>query len=430
MNTRLRDRLSLCSAVAIGLGVSTGHPLGIISAAGMPLACLTPATRKAAFKSTLGYYITALCPMVPGLDRYIGQSTTLLIPLTLWIFTAILLSVPWTVAWTSDRLHFLWRAPLALVATIVPPLGIIGLASPLIAAGYLFPGTGWTGLAAVVLLPGIVLSTQALSLRRRCVVLGFAVGFCIGVAVDGRFFPRGAAELPRGWVAVDRHFGDVSQPFRDYPAAQFIQQKASETSARALLFPGPIVPRWSEATETFRRQSLDRCRTRGQILAMGAGLPVKADPARDDRERLTDRRSCDFAGAIEALRRMDPLRAIHGRVFSNDLMKSTPEPIDNVYQRVPVPVGMWRPFNRISVPLRLNAPAVIAIEHQRAAVLIWYEQMLTFPILAPMLQHPTALVGISNTFWVNHTTIPRYQATALQGWAQLFRLPYFSTVNS
>ena len=161
--------LSFCSAIVMGLGVSTGHPLGIIAAAGMPLACLTPGTRKAAFKSTLGYYGAAIWPMVPGLDRYTGQSTTLLIPLAIWVFAAILLSVPWTIAWTSDRrVDCIWRAPLALLATIVPPLGIIGLASPLTAAGYLFPGTGWVGLAAVALLPGIILSTQALGLRRRC----------------------------------------------------------------------------------------------------------------------------------------------------------------------------------------------------------------------------------------------------------------------
>ena len=156
----------------MGLGVSTGYPLGIIAAAGMPFACLAPGTRKAAFRSTFGYYVAALWPMVPGLDRYIGQSATSLIPIAIWVFAAILLSVPWTIAWTSDRrVNCLWRAPLALLATIVPPLGIIGLASPLTAAGYLFPGTGWVGLAAVALLPGIVLSTQALALRRRCVVL-------------------------------------------------------------------------------------------------------------------------------------------------------------------------------------------------------------------------------------------------------------------
>ena len=43
----------------------------------MPLACLTAGTRKAAFKSTLGYYVAGIWPMVSGLDRYFGQATAL-----------------------------------------------------------------------------------------------------------------------------------------------------------------------------------------------------------------------------------------------------------------------------------------------------------------------------------------------------------------
>jgi hypothetical protein len=441
MNTCFRDRVSLCSAIAMGLGVSTGYPLGIIAAAGMPFACFSAGTRKGAFKAVFGYYVAALWPMLPGLDRYIGQSTTLLIPLAIWAFTAILLSTPWTIAWTSDRSQLLWRAPLALLATVIPPLGIIGLASPLTAAGYLFPGTGWTGLAAVALLPGIFLSTPPLGSRRRSIVLSFAIGLCIGFSIEGRSFPPDHAKPPSGWLAVNTHFGDVSQPFRDFPAAQFIQQKVAETSARVLIFPESVVPRWSEATEAFWRQSLDRCRTHGQILAIGAGLPAKAGLSKDDGVRLNDLRSYDFGAAIEALKRMDTPRAIQGNAFLNDLIKPLPEPIDNTmlivgaesatfYQRVPVPFGMWRPFSRNSVPLRLDAPSVLAIDHQRVAVLICYEQMLTFPILASMLQHPTVIVGISNTFWVDGTPIPRYQATAVRGWARLFNVPYFLAVNS
>ena len=61
----------------MGLGVSTGHPMDIIAAAGMPLACLTAGTCKAAFKSTLGYYVAGIWPTVSGLDRYFGQATAL-----------------------------------------------------------------------------------------------------------------------------------------------------------------------------------------------------------------------------------------------------------------------------------------------------------------------------------------------------------------
>jgi hypothetical protein len=427
MNTRYKDLLLLCSSIALGLGVSTGYPLGMVVAAGMPLACLAAGTRKAALRSAFGYYAAALWPMIPGLEAYWKSEP--LIPLLLWIGTALLLSLPWAVAWTSRSVHYLWRAPFALAATIVPPLGIVGLASPLTGAGYLFPGRAWAGLAAVALLPGILLSTQALSLRARAVVIGLAAGLCIASHVRS----SGDAEPPRGWTAINTHFGDVSQPFRDFAVAQFIQQKADESSAHVLIFPEAVVPRWSEATEAFWHQSLDRCQTRGQILAIGAGLPDK--PVRNDRERLNHLRTYDFGEAIEVLR-SGSTRTIHGptlsplseRVDNTMLLVGAESAIFN--QRVPVPVGMWRPFSRVSVPLRLNAPGVLGIDHQRAAVLICYEQMLTFPILASMLQHPTVIVGISNTFWVDHTTIPRYQASALRAWAKLFRLPYLLAVNS
>jgi hypothetical protein len=445
MNARFRDRLSFCSAIGMGLGVSTGHPMGIIAAAGMPLACLTAGTRKAAFKSTLGYYVAGIWPIVPGLDRYIGQSATSLIPVAMWVLTAILLSVPWTIAWTSDRrFNYLWRVPLALMVTIVPPLGIIGLASPVTAAGYLFPGTAWVGLAAVALLPGIVLSTYAFfALRRRCAVLCLVSASAVGLAIGGRILGRGDAAPPAGWTAVNTHFGDVRQPFSDFFAAQFVQQKAAESSARVLIFPESVVPRWSESTEVFWRRSLNRCRMRGQILAIGAGLPSKAETTKGIKDELSDLRSFDFSAALDVLERIDPQSppARLRSVLPNPLIRPRPAPVDNTllivgaesavfYQRVPVPVGMWRPFTRISVPLRLNAPGVLTIDHQRAAVLICYEQLLTFPILASMLEHPTVIVGISNTFWVNHTTIPRYQATALRGWAKLFHLQYLSAVNS
>ena len=149
-----------------------------------------------------------------------------------------------------------------------------------------------------------------------------------------------------------------------------------------------------------------------------------------------DHPAYNFAAAIDALQSRDSsLGTVH------DSIRSSPESVENtllvvgassgkLYQRVPVPIGMWRPFSNVSVPLRVNGPGVIEIDHQRAAVLICYEEMLTFPVLASMLQHPTAIIGISNSFWFDETTIPAYQAAALRGWARLFRLPLFMAVNS
>src|SRR5207237_9452435 len=77
----------------------------------------------------------------------------------IWSGSWFLLSLPWTLAWTSDRhSQYWWRVLLASLAGIVPPLGLIGFISPVVGAGYLFPGTGWFGFAATALLPGIVLA--------------------------------------------------------------------------------------------------------------------------------------------------------------------------------------------------------------------------------------------------------------------------------
>jgi hypothetical protein len=350
MNGRQRDRIALSSAVVMGLGISTGYPLGIVAAAGMPVACLAPGTRKRAFQNAFGYYIAALWPMVFGLDRYFRPQVTLAVPLAIWVLAAVMLSLPWTIAATPHRVRYLWRAPLALLATVIPPLGVIGLASPLTAAGYLFPGTAWAGIVAVVLTAGILLATGALTFRRGCVVQCFVITLCTGLAIGGRCVRSGDPEPPRDWVAVNTHFGDVSQPFRDFLAAQFIQQRAAASSARVLIFPEAVVPRWSEATEAFWRRSLDRCRTRGQILAVGAGLPARPRGTEDHRQKYTDLKLYDFGPAIDALRVMEttPLHTVQA--------KPRPEPTDNTmlvvgsesatfYQRVPVPVRMWQPFD-------------------------------------------------------------------------------------
>jgi predicted amidohydrolase len=264
-------------------------------------------------------------------------------------------------------------------------------------------------------------------LRFAVLCLVFTTGGLL--AISGRANTPVEAETIPGWVGVNTHFGDVSQPFHDYAAATFIQQKAAESSARVLIFPEFIVPRWSEATEAFWRLTLDNCRKRGQVLVIGAGLPSNSS-------FKVRHPAYNFTAAIDALQSGDSSLGTF-----RDSIRSSPESVDNtllvlgatsekLYQRVPVPIGMWRPFSSASVPLRVNGPGVIEIDHQRAAVLICYEEMLTFPVLASMLQHPTVIIGISNSFWFNETTIPAYQAAALRGWARLFRLPLFMAVNS
>src|SRR5260370_24893516 len=115
---------------------------------------------------------------------------------------------------------------------------------------------------AVAVMPGILLS-----FRRRYVVRCLVIALCIGLAIGGRLFSSGGAEPPRGWVAVNTNFGDVSLPFHDFLAGQFIQQRAAGTSARVLIFPEALVPPASEGTAPFWRPTPRPCRRAGHCRA-------------------------------------------------------------------------------------------------------------------------------------------------------------------
>ncbi len=441
MITRRRVGLSLCAAVALGLAMSTGYPAGLVAGICMPIACMIPASRRFSFVTAFVYYAAGLWPMIPGAKHFTGQSAPILIATLMWVGAAMLLSIPWTLVWTPNRrLQYLWRVPLAEIAGILPPLGLVGFISPLTGAGYLFPGTGWAGLIATSLLPGIVLAFDhsTISRSRVCPCLAFSAVIALGVG--SHCFNRHEAKPPANWEAVNTNFGDLSRPFQDFVAAQSIQERVAASPARVVLFPEFVVPRWSDATVAFWQQTLDGCRTRGQILAMGAGLLRKPDIARDRAADIDIIKSYDFVGAIQALRRnggrippslprSESPANTTGIPFNNTLLILGSESA-TVYQRVPVPIGMWHPFAETGVPLRLNEPGIVRIGGQRVAVLICYEQILTYPILASMLQHPSILVGISNAFWVTGTPIPRYQANAVRAWARLLGVPYLLAVNS
>ena len=426
MSRRFTDGLSIWMAVAIGLAVSTGHPAGFIAATAMPLACLAPTKRPFAFRNAMGYYGAGLWPMIPGLYRYLQNSTSTLMPVLIWAASSVLLAIPWAVAWMPDRrLHYLWRIPLTIAAAIVPPLGLIGFISPISGAGYLFPGTGWAGLVATVFLPAILFALCDVSAGEFRIYLRLALAAIVVMALGSHAGGPSDVAPPRNWEAVSTHFGDVSRPVQNYVAADSMQRHIAQSSAHVLIYPESVVPRWSEATSEFWRETLIRSRRRGQILAIGAGLP------RND----WDLGAFNFASEIKALQVSElassttPAVVMGHESFDNVLLLLGSQSAA-FYQRIPIPIGMWRPFEHDGVPLRINGPGVIAIDKQRAAVLICYEQILTYPVLASMVQKPTILLGISNSYWFNGTPIPRYQRSAMRAWANLFHLPFLLAINS
>jgi apolipoprotein N-acyltransferase len=102
-----------------------------------------------------------------------------------------------------------------------------------------------------------------------------------------------------------------------------------------------------------------------------------------------------------------------------------------VHQRIPVPGGMWNPLRpKGAFAADLLAPGTVDVGGQRAAILICYEQILTWPMFRSAVEHPTLLIAISNEAWTSSTAVPRVQRACARAWARLFRLPLISAINS
>lgn len=417
------------ASLGIGLGVSTASPIGITAAIAMPALATFQPTRRAAYESAFCYYAGALWPLIPAARNFFGPAASFLDGVAAWLAGAMLLAAPWPLAWTRRRVQLLWRVPLALIATVVPPLGLIGWASPLTVAGLVFPGTAWFGALAVVLVcAGVCMKSTAFHTAGMAVILG----------IFAHVIYPGDPAPPQQWESVDTHFGAIAHgpedPIREYINAKWIQNRAQSSRAHVVIFPEMVVTRWSAATDLFWHGTLANLSASGKTILVGAGVPESASKRQNAPAVLA---SYDFAAAAAALQGDRLLVARHAKQFSGT---ETSDAYRNAIvirgaqsgtflQRVPVPLGMWHPFRDGGVPLNLSGPGVIRIGNQRAAILICYEQLLTWPFLASAFARPTVIIAVANEYWVEQTPIPRYQAMAVRSWARLFGMPIVCAAN-
>jgi predicted amidohydrolase len=408
------------AGLLVGLAVSSAYPIGIIPSVMMPALALRGESRQAAYKAVLSYYAGTLWPLVPGAKNFFGAQASPFAAFGLWVIAALLLALPWPLVWSRNARQSLWRAPIGLALTAIPPLGIIGWASPLTAAGFLFPATCWCGLLFCGLLTG------ALAVWPKQAAIA---GVCIA-AVANLIHPA-EPPLPADWKAINTHFGSIAHGAPDflaeYQAAEEIQREALGARAAVIVFPETVVPYWTASTDAFWKQTLAELKASGKTVLIGSRIP---------RTAATAHPMYDFSAELAALRatpllasnRMPETDEWSPAYFNGIVIRGAQAGIFE--QRISVPVAMWNPLRPESTPLRLAGPGVIPIAGKRAAILICYEQLITWPVFSSMLQRPEILIGVANDYWATDTTIPRFQSSAVKSWARLFGIPYVLAVNT
>jgi hypothetical protein len=377
----LKPVVSSAAAVGIGILAWRVNPSFIPFSVAVPAIVFAQNNRRAAATVAFSYYAAASWTVIEVSSAYFaGGTASGILP---WLSASVLLTAPWAVIWS--RTGIVGRLPLALFGTTVPPVGLIDWASPMNSAGVFFPDLGFVGVAATVALMVV------LAQRQSAAIVGLAL-----LSLYSHAF-RTTPRAPADWIGFDTKFGivhDPRNPMAEFRAAEAVQHDVANSRGKVLVFPESVVPRWTEATDSFWRTTLDNAGQRGAVLLIGAGLPVP--------------------GSTSGLRNVVAIRGATNGDFE---------------QRIPVPLAMWKPWGKDRVSLNLGGTPVMPIAGERVAIFICYEQLLPWSYLTAAAHQPTMLVGVANASWTKHTPVPQYQSAVLHSWARLFGKPVISATN-
>lgn len=361
----------------------SGHALAFPVGVAFPALWAFAPSRTVAALVAAAHFLGAARGLPVGTSIFFGEQ--LAIGLAFWLAASILFVAIHTTLWTAKGgWHRPLRYALAAILMSVPPFGITGWASPITAAGILFPGWSWLGLAAM--------ATGLLAMTTRA--------WPVAAFVLGGFYAWSAATwtapaVPKGWVGIKTEFKfTAAGQYAGY--AQHLEtiamvKAAVQEGSNAVVLPESALGLWGRTTERLWQREL-------------AGLDVKVN-----------------GGAAV----IDPVG------YDNVMMEITPDSSRIIYkERMPVPVSMWQPWTTGGTHAHFFDNPVVEFAGYRVAPLICYEQLIIWPVIQSMLHDPEVIVATGNGWWIGGTNIVDIQKASAEAWASLFGLPLVMAFNT
>ena len=386
---------------AVGF-LALGHdsPSALAFTALFPVGWILVRRRVQAFLFAFSYYAAASRGVPSGAAIFFGEGAGLSAGVAMWLFSSLCLAAPWTALYYGGKKPHICAMLylLALVCVTVPPVGIIGWASPLYAAGVLLPGSGWLGITALGVLFPFLLAKLRVARKRTGAAAVASVFICAALFVC---LAESEAKLPQGWMAVDTYFGKLNRDENLH--RQSLLRAASVTEkvvsappdVRYILLPETITGAWFGASEELWEPVGRYLALKGQTVVVGAEI-------------------------YDASLRYD-----NALIFLGD---------DGSFyyrQRVPVPVSMWVPFGgRGTAKSHLFDSGIIRLKNgQRVLCLLCYEQFIAWPVLCSMAAGRPDMIAASANLWWGGGSITRIRSQAVAAWALLFGLTEVSAEN-
>ncbi|MGA0565245.1 conjugal transfer protein TraB [Ancylobacter sp. VNQ12] len=384
---RWRSPILVLAAVVVGAVGWSGHVLTLPVALLFPVLWSSAPSRMTVGLISAGYFLAASRGLPQGVATFFASDFGL--GLLLWVGASLSFVVVQAALWmkrpgTEKGLRFL----LATALMAAPPFGITGWAQPVTAAGVLFPGWSWWGLAATVI--GLVLLTTD---RWRSALFVLYVAWPWSAVI---WVPP---IEPAKWKAVDldlgRSLGRDLALERQRELVERARLAAAEV-ADVVVLPESALGFWTPTVERLWHDEFG-----GGEITVVAGAAIVDDKGYDN--------------AIVAI------SAAGSQILYRE--------------RMPVPVSMWQPWRALTGHVggaRANffANPVVELAGARIAPLICYEQLLVWPILQSMLHAPDVVIGVGNAWWTAGSSITDIQRASLTAWASLFGLPLVVALNT
>lgn len=344
-------------------------------------------TRSIAAIVAAAHFLGASRGLPKGASIFFGSQ--LAIGLGPWVAASIIFVAVYSALWT--RKPGLQRPVRYLIATILmslPPFGIMGWAGPITAAGVLFPGWNWFGLAATA----ILLLAMTTSLWR------IAVPVVAGCAAWSAAFWT-PPEVVDGWAGINTDFrykraGQYAGYEQQKKMIALVREAAGQGNKVAVL-PESALGLWTPTTERLWVHTLSDL----QVTVIGGAAVVRR----------------------------------HG--YDTVMVEITAKGAKILYrERMPVPVSMWQPWRKFfgdagGANAYFFANPVMHISGYRAAPLICYEQLIIWPVLQSMALGADRIVAIANGWWTGGGNITAIQRASVEAWAKLFDVPLVIAFN-
>ena len=379
--------LAVTSACAtIGYVAWSGHVLALPASIAFPALWSVARSRRTAAACSAAYFLAASRGLPQGVAAF--YESDIWPGLILWLVASSGFVFVHAALWSrqsggSKSLRYL----VATILMAIPPFGIVGWAHPLTAAGVLFPGWGWIGLA--LLAAGLAIMTTCYRPAAAITVVGFWLW-------SAAFWT--APNMGRGWQGVDLQLGnslgrDTSLARHRNLVATLRRQQRPDTNT--MLLPESALGFWTPSLTRLWRQQLS-----GTDLNVIAGAAV-----------------------------------VEQEGYDNALVRVSATETEILYrERMPVPGSMWQPWlpltgKRGGARAAFFANPIVSVGDQGVAPLICYEQLIIWPILQSMLHDPDLVVAAGNGWWTKGTSIIAIQRASTQAWARLFDKPLIISFN-